>query len=66
MARGNAGFLGSSSPSSPHHDSFRALIPKDIDFTFVQEAGADGSLWLAKGKLDALIQQSRQLIEKYK
>jgi maleate cis-trans isomerase len=66
VAKAKIGFLGSSSPSSPHHDSFRAFIPKDIDFTFVQEAGADGSLWSAKGKLDALIQQSRELIAQYK
>ena len=66
MAKAKIGFHGSSSPSSPHHDSFRAFIPKDIDFTFVQEAGADGSLWSAKGKLDALIQQSRELIAQNK
>ena len=33
------GFIGSSAPSSPHHESFKAFIPKDIDFTFVQEEG---------------------------
>jgi maleate cis-trans isomerase len=63
MTKAKIGFIGSSAPSSPHHDSFRAFIPRDIDFTFVQEAGAGGSLWDAKGKLDALIQQSRELIE---
>ena len=62
MTKAKVGFIGSSAPSSPHHDSFRALIPSDIDFTFVQEAGAGGSLWDAKDKLDALIQQSRDLI----
>jgi len=30
------GFIGSSAPSSPHHDSFRQFIPKDLEFTFVQ------------------------------
>ena len=63
MTKARIGFLGASLPSSPHHDSFRAFIPKDIDFTFVQETGADGSLWSARGKLDALIQQSRELID---
>lgn len=66
VAKAKIGFLGSSSPSSRHHDSFRAFIPKDIEFTFVQEAGADGSLWSAKGKLDALIRQSLELIARYK
>ena len=56
------GFIGSSAPSSPHHDSFRAFIPKDIDFTFVQEAGEKGSLYDARGKVDALIDQVRELV----
>jgi len=65
VTKAKIGFIGASLPSSPHHDSFRAFIPKNIDFSFVQETGADGSLWSAKGKLDALIQQSRELIEQY-
>ncbi|MGE5216742.1 MAG: hypothetical protein ACM3SP_07055 [Chloroflexota bacterium] len=56
------GFIGSSAPSSPHHDSFRAFIPTDLDFTFIQEAGAKTSLYDARGKVDALIGQVRQLI----
>jgi len=56
------GFIGSSAPSSPHHDSFRALIPKDLEFTFVQEAGEKTSLYDARGKVDALIGQVRELI----
>ncbi len=63
MAKSKIGFLGASSPSSPHHDNFRAFIPKDIEITFVQETGADGSLRSSKGKLDALIQQARELID---
>ncbi|HZA56136.1 MAG TPA: hypothetical protein VE616_17975, partial [Candidatus Udaeobacter sp.] len=62
MTKAKVGFIGSSAPSSPHHDSFRALIPADIDFTFVREAGAGDSLWDARDKLDALLEQSRQLI----
>jgi maleate cis-trans isomerase len=56
------GFLGSSAPSSPHHASFKAFIPDDIDFTFVQESGVKSSLYDARGKVDALIDQARQLI----
>jgi hypothetical protein len=56
------GFLGSSAPSSSHHDSFHAFIPRDIDFTFVQEGGAKGSLYDARGKVDALIAQAQELI----
>lgn len=56
------GFLGSSSPSSPHHASFKLFIPKDIDFTFMQKSGTNTSLYDAKGKVGALIDQSRQLI----
>jgi Arylmalonate decarboxylase len=56
------GFVGSSAPSSPHHDSFRLLIPKDLDFTFVQEAGTKTSLYDARGKVDDLIGQVRQLV----
>jgi maleate cis-trans isomerase len=66
VAQAKIGFIGSSAPASPHHDSFRTFIPRDIEFTFVQEAGASGSLWDAKGKLDALIQQARQLVEQNK
>ena len=56
------GFLGSSAPSSPHHASFKRFIPNDIDFTFMQESGDRTSLYDARGKVDALIEQSRQLI----
>ena len=56
------GFLGSSAPSSPHHNSFRAFIPSDIDLVFVQEAGEKTSLYDARGKVDALISQARELI----
>jgi len=59
------GFLGSSAPSSPHHASFKAFIPNDIDFTFMQESGAKTSLYDAKGKVDALIEQSRALINQH-
>ena len=59
------GFIGSSAPSSPHHDSFRAFIPKDIDFTFIQEAGEKTSLYDVRGKLDALIDQTRALIAEH-
>lgn len=59
------GFLGSSAPSSPHHASFKAFIPKDIDFAFMQESGAKTSLYDAKGKVEALIEQSRALINQY-
>lgn len=56
------GFIGSSSPASPHHDSFRAFIPKDVEFTFVQESGEKTSLYDARGKVDALIAQVQELI----
>jgi maleate cis-trans isomerase len=56
------GFIGSSAPSSPHHASFRSFIPKDVDFTFVQEAGAKTSLYDARGKVHELIDQVRQLV----
>jgi maleate cis-trans isomerase len=56
------GFIGSSAPSSPHHDSFRLFIPNDLEFNFVQETGAKTSLYDARGKVDALIAQVRQLI----
>ena len=56
------GFIGSSAPSSPHHDSFRRFIPKDLECTFVQEAGVKTSLYDARGKVDALIGQVQELI----
>lgn len=56
------GFIGSSAPSSPHHESFRAFIPKDIDFAFIQERGAKTSLYDARGKVEALIAQVQELI----
>src|SRR5258706_12338749 len=59
------GFLGSSAPSSPHHASFKAFIPNDIDFTFTQESGTKTSLYDAKGKVDALVEQSRSLINQH-
>ena len=63
--RAKVGFIGSSAPSSPHHESFKAFIPKEIDFTFVQEAGAGGSLYDARGKVDSLIGQATELAEKH-
>jgi maleate cis-trans isomerase len=59
------GFLGSSAPSSPHHNSFRAFIPQDIDFSFVQETGERASLYDARGKVDALTGQARDLIARH-
>ena len=56
------GFLGSSAASSPHHASFKKFIPADIEFTFLQESGTHTSLYDAKGKVDALIGQSNELI----
>lgn len=56
------GFLGSSAASSPHHASFKKFIPDDVDFTFMQESGTNTSLYDAKGKVDALIGQSKELI----
>jgi hypothetical protein len=60
------GFVGNSAPSSPHHRSFKALIPKDIDLLFVQEVNPSASLWDAEGKLDALISQVSKLIEEHR
>jgi maleate cis-trans isomerase len=56
------GFLGSSPPASPHHDSFRSLIPGDIDMAFIQAADPGASLWDARGNIDALIDQATRLI----
>jgi maleate cis-trans isomerase len=56
------GFLGSSAPSSPHHASFKKFIPENIEFTFMQESGAKTSLYDAKGKVEALIDESKALI----
>ena len=59
------GFIGSSAPSSPHHESFKAFIPSAIDFTFVQEEGGGGSLYDARGKVDSLIRQTTKLSQKH-
>jgi maleate cis-trans isomerase len=59
------GFIGSSAPASPHHESFKAFIPKDIDFTIVQESGAKTSLYDARGKVDALIGEVRELVAEH-
>jgi maleate cis-trans isomerase len=66
MVKAKIGFIGSSAPSSPHLDSFRAFAPKDIDFTFVQEVNPGASLWDAQGKLDSLSGQVNDLIERHK
>jgi maleate cis-trans isomerase len=59
------GFIGSSAPTSPHHESFKTFIPKDIDFTIVQESGAQTSLYDARGKVDALIGEVQQLVAEH-
>jgi len=64
LVRAKVGFIGSSAPSCSHHESFRAFIPKEIDFTFVQEEGAGGSLYDARGKVASLIGQATDLAEK--
>ena len=61
--RAKIGFVGSSPPSSPHHGSFKAFIPRDVEITFVQEAGVTGSLYDSRGKVDSLIQQAAELKE---
>jgi len=57
------GFIGSSAPESPHHESFKRFIPREIEFAFVQEAGIKTSLYDARGKVDALIAQADALVE---
>ena len=57
------GFIGSSPPASPHHESFKAFIPDDVDMTFIQAADPGASLWDARGTVDALIDQTARLIE---
>ena len=42
--RANIGFVGSSPPASPHHESFKAFIPGDVDMTFIQVADPGASL----------------------
>ena len=66
VKKAKIGFVGASPASSPHHDSFRAFIPEDVDLSFQQETGGGGSLWAAQGKLDALIRQCRELIEAHR
>src|SRR4029077_6973048 len=63
LAKTKIGFIGSSAPSSPHHESFRAFIPKEIDFTFVQETGGDTSRDDDPGKLEALVKQLVKLVK---
>jgi maleate cis-trans isomerase len=65
LTKAKLGFIGSSAPSSPHHESFKAFIPKEVDITFVQEEGAGGSLYDARGKVDSLIGQTLELVEKH-
>ena len=65
LTKAKIGFIGSSAPSSPHHESFKAFIPKEIDFTFVQEEGAGGSLYDARGKVDSLVDQATELVGKH-
>ncbi len=59
------GFIGNSAPSSPHHESFKAFIPEDIEFTIVREAGARTSLYDARGKVDSLIGQVKDLVQQH-
>ena len=61
-AKTKIGFIGSSSPASPHHESFKTFIPKDIEFTFVQESGEKTSLYDVRGKVEPLIGQVRELV----
>jgi len=65
LTKAKIGFIGSSAPSSPHHESFKAFIPKEIDFTFVQEENGGGSLYDARGKVDSLIGQTVALVEQH-
>jgi len=63
--RAKVGFIGNSAPASPHHESFKAFIPKDIEFTIVQETGSQTSLYDARGKVEALIGQVKDLVEQH-
>jgi maleate cis-trans isomerase len=59
------GFIGSSPPSSPHHESFKAFIPENIDLTFVQEKDHGTSLYDTRGKVDDLIRQTTELLRNH-
>lgn len=63
MAKAHIGFVGSSAPASPHHESFKAFIPRGIEFTIVQEAGPKTSLYDVRGRVEPLMQQVSELIE---
>lgn len=65
MDRVKIGFLGSSAPTSPHLDSFRPCVPKDVEFTFEQENDVGESLWDMQGKTDGLIRQANELIARH-
>ena len=62
-ARAKVGFISPSAAGSPHHESFKAFIPKDIDFAFVQENGAGIFSDDDQSRLDALVSQARELAE---
>ena len=59
------GFIGSSSPASPHHESFKAFIPKISTSPLSRKPARKTSLYDARGKVDALIGQVRELVAEH-
>src|SRR5688572_28931734 len=59
------GFIGSTTPARLPHDSVKAFMPDENDFTYVQEAGEKAALYDARGKVDALIGHVRELVAEH-
>jgi hypothetical protein len=59
------GFLSAISSASPHFNSFKALIPNDVQFDFIGLELVDSSLYELKGRKETVLKKTLELAERH-
>ena len=65
-ARARIAFVSPRSASSTHYNSFKQIIPSDVQMDFYGLELAAGSLYELKGKKDTIVQRAVELSKKYR
>ena len=65
-ARARIAFVSPRSASSTHYNSFKQIIPSDVQMDFYGLELAGGSLYELEGKKDTIVQRAAELFEKHR
>lgn len=65
-ARARIAFVSPTSASSTHFNSFKQIIPSDVQMDFYGLELAAGSLYELRGKKDTIVQRAAELLEKHR